>query len=127
MCITFHFSQHEYGPCTLGQLLDSLLQLHNIDGRTAPVGLGQIVIIGPLLKTGFTPVQLLQRHADHDGQQHGRVEGPGPSLVQKNRTGLAMLLLLAVLAYGAWEWQQSPRGLIPANAWSQVPSADDDD
>ncbi|MGS5089474.1 hypothetical protein ACVC7V_23575 [Hydrogenophaga sp. A37] len=35
---------------------------------------------------------------------------------------LAALLLVAVLAYGAWEWQQSPKGLIPANAWSQVSS-----
>ena len=60
----------------------------------------------------------------------GRVEGPGPNLVTHNRGWLAALLLLAVLAYGAWEWRQSPRGLIPANAWSQMPSGDgerDDD
>jgi len=48
----------------------------------------------------------------------GRVEGPGPHLVQKNRRWLATLLLLAVLAYGAWEWQQSPNGLVSAQSLS---------
>ncbi|WP_241672982.1 cytochrome b/b6 domain-containing protein [Lacisediminimonas profundi] len=33
----------------------------------------------------------------------GRVEGSGPNLVKKNRIWLAILLLLAVLSYGAWE------------------------
>ena len=42
----------------------------------------------------------------------GRVPGNGPDLVQKNRTWLAALLLLAVLAYGGWEWQQAPNGLL---------------
>ena len=52
----------------------------------------------------------------------GSVEGPGPSLVQKNRAWLATLLLLAVLAYGAWEWQQSPNGLVSAKALSSLVS-----
>ena len=47
----------------------------------------------------------------------GRVAGPGPDLVKKNRRWLAVLLLIAVLAYGAWEWQQSPKGLIPQGVW----------
>ncbi len=38
----------------------------------------------------------------------GRVEGRGPDLVKMNRTWLAALLLLAVLAFGAWQWQQAP-------------------
>ncbi|MDP3413115.1 MAG: cytochrome b/b6 domain-containing protein [Polaromonas sp.] len=42
----------------------------------------------------------------------GRIDGKGPDLVQKNRVWLAALLLLAVLAFGAWEWQQSPNGLM---------------
>lgn len=50
----------------------------------------------------------------------GRIEGRGPNLVQKNRVWLAALLLLAVLSYGAWEWQQSPNGLIPTRAWSSI-------
>lgn len=45
----------------------------------------------------------------------GRITGKGPDLVQKNRAWLAALLLLAVLAFGAWEWQQSPSGLISTN------------
>ena len=52
----------------------------------------------------------------------GSVEGPGPGLVQKNRAWLATLLLLAVLAYGAWEWQQSPNGLVSAKALSSLMS-----
>jgi cytochrome b len=54
----------------------------------------------------------------------GSVEGPGPGLVQKNRAWLATLLLLAVLAYGAWEWQQSPNGLVSARALSSLVSGD---
>ena len=48
----------------------------------------------------------------------GRIDGKGPDLVQKNRVWLAALLLLAVLAFGAWEWQQSPNGLIATKAWT---------
>ena len=48
----------------------------------------------------------------------GRIPGPGPNLVQKNRTWLAAMLLLAVLTFGAWEWQQSPSGLLPGNTQS---------
>jgi len=53
----------------------------------------------------------------------GRIDGKGPDLVQKNRAWLATLLLLAVLAFGAWEWQQSSHGLIPARAWNSSPAA----
>lgn len=55
----------------------------------------------------------------------GRIDGKGPDLVQKNRVWLAALLLLAVLAFGAWEWQQSPNGLISGNPASS--RAHDDD
>lgn len=57
----------------------------------------------------------------------GRADGPGPDLVQKNRTWLAALLLLAVLAFGAWQWQASPKGLISAQALSSLSSGQDDD
>lgn len=43
----------------------------------------------------------------------GRVPGSGPSPVRHNHAWLAALLLLAVLAFGAWQWQDSPRGLVP--------------
>ncbi|MDO8906206.1 cytochrome b/b6 domain-containing protein [Hydrogenophaga sp.] len=55
---------------------------------------------------------------------NGRVEGPGPNLVQHNRGWLAALLLIAVLAYGAWEWQQSPKGLVSAQALSSLATGD---
>jgi hypothetical protein len=48
----------------------------------------------------------------------GRVDGAGPDLVKKNRGWLAALLLMAVLAFGAWQWQQSPQGLVPGQAWA---------
>jgi hypothetical protein len=40
----------------------------------------------------------------------GRLPGPGPDLAKRNQVWLAALLLLGVLAYWAWEWQQSPNG-----------------
>jgi len=57
----------------------------------------------------------------------GRVAGPGPNLVQNNRVWLAALLLIAVLAYGAWEWQQSPKGLVTAQALSSLLAGDSRD
>lgn len=44
----------------------------------------------------------------------GRVRGNGPNLVSDNRAWLAGLLFLAVVALGAWQWRDSPRGLIPS-------------
>jgi cytochrome b len=44
----------------------------------------------------------------------GRTEGAGPDLVTRNRAGLAALVLLAVVAFGAWQWQAAPQGLLPA-------------
>ena len=67
-------------------------------------------------------LSLLRRKNQAAPMLSGRVEGPGPSLVQKNRTWLAALLLIAVLAYGAWEWQQSPNGLVSAKALSGLVS-----
>lgn len=52
----------------------------------------------------------------------GRVEGAGPDLVRRKPLGLATLLLLAVLAFWSRAWQQSPSGLISAQAWSSSPS-----
>lgn len=59
----------------------------------------------------------------------GRVAGNGPSPVQHNRVWLAAAVLLAVLAFGAWQWQDSPRGLIPGlgTGSSQSQGSDHDD
>ena len=40
----------------------------------------------------------------------GRTLGAGPDLVKSNKRWLAALVLLGVLAYWGWEWQQSPAG-----------------
>lgn len=57
----------------------------------------------------------------------GRVEGPGPDLARRNHGWLASLLLVAVLAYWSWEWQQSPNGLISATALSSAMSGQHED
>ncbi len=57
----------------------------------------------------------------------GCVEGPGPHLVKHNRAWLAALLLMGVVAFGAWEWQQSPNGLIDLQLPGQVVGDEDDD
>ena len=59
----------------------------------------------------------------------GRVDGPGPDLVASNRSALAVLMLLCVLAFGAWQWQQSPQGLVSAQALGSLMQGDagDDD
>ncbi len=61
----------------------------------------------------------------------GRTEGSGPNLAKRNHTWLALLLLVAVLTYGTWEWQQSPKGLVTLDAingsWSSHGHDEDDD
>lgn len=59
----------------------------------------------------------------------GRVAGSGPSPVRHNRSWLAGLLLLAVLAFGTWQWQDSPRGLVPGlgSGGALVQNGDHDD
>ncbi|HRH17338.1 MAG TPA: cytochrome b/b6 domain-containing protein [Aquabacterium sp.] len=57
----------------------------------------------------------------------GRTEGAGPDLVKKNHLWLAALVLIAVLAFWAWEWQQSPNGLIPGKGQAHVSAQDDED
>jgi cytochrome b len=69
-------------------------------------------------------LSLLRRKNQALPMLSGRVEGPGPNLVQHNRRWLAALLLIAVFTYGAWEWQQSPRGLVSAQALSSLTGGD---
>lgn len=52
----------------------------------------------------------------------GRVRGNGPNLVRHNRAWLAVLMLLAVVALGAWQWRDSSRGWIPIGAVIRGPA-----
>ena len=101
---------------------DWLGELHEFFGETMLfVVLAHLALIGGL--------SVLRRKNQASPMLSGRVDGSGPHLVPHNRGWLAALLLVAVLTYGSWEWQQSPRGLMPANAWSQLSSGgggDDD-
>lgn len=57
----------------------------------------------------------------------GRIDGNGPDLVKHNHAWLAALLLIAVLAFGAWQWQQAPAGLLAAGSRNLVDTERDHD
>lgn len=59
----------------------------------------------------------------------GRVDGAGPDLVKNNRSWLAALLLVAVLGYWGWEWQQTPQASSSSVTapWVDQRGHDDDD
>ncbi|WP_367848351.1 cytochrome b/b6 domain-containing protein [Rhodoferax sp. WC2427] len=57
----------------------------------------------------------------------GRVEGPGPDLAKRNHALLAVLLLVAVLAFWAWQWQQAPNGLVAGQDGSVIRTEHDAD
>ncbi|MDF1486450.1 cytochrome b/b6 domain-containing protein [Ramlibacter sp. H39-3-26] len=58
----------------------------------------------------------------------GHVEGSGPDLVRNNHSAMAIVVLLAVLAFWSWEWQQSPNGLVPLqNGGAMTLQSDHDD
>ncbi|MEZ5659433.1 MAG: cytochrome b/b6 domain-containing protein [Burkholderiaceae bacterium] len=40
---------------------------------------------------------------------HGRIPGRGPDPVRRNRRWLAASMLVAVLGFWAWQWQQAPQ------------------
>lgn len=89
----------------------SLEDVHEFFGEAfLAVVLGHIALIDAL--------SVLRRKNQALPMLTGRVEGAGPSLVKNNRLWLAVLLLVAVLAFGARQWQQSPSGLVSAQTWN---------
>ena len=104
---------------------DWLEDLHGFFGEAMlAVVLAHVALIAAL--------SLLRRKNQAQPRLNGRVEGAGPDLAKKNHAWLAAVLLLSVFAFGAWQWQQSPNGLIPSTAWSGGGSGhgqdgDDDD
>ena len=97
------------GYATYNEWGDWLGEVHELVGNTflavvlAHVG---IVLLLSLLRRKNLALQMV----------HGRTEGPGPDLVQRQHRWLAVVLLLGVLAYWRWEWQQSPHGLVSAQS-----------
>lgn len=71
----------------------------------------------------ITTLSLLRRRNLAQPMLSGRVDGSGPSPVKRQRGWLAVLLLLVVMAFVAWQWQQSPQGLLPLHGGDQVVSA----
>jgi cytochrome b len=69
----------------------------------------------------ITGLSLLRRRNLALPMLTGRQPGNGPDLVKRNHRWLAGLLLVAVLCYWGWEWQQAP-----ASAATTQNSVDDD-
>jgi cytochrome b len=77
------------------------------------------VLLLVMLHLGLIAVtSLLRRRNQAQPMITGRIAGRGPDLAKRDHRWLAVLLLIAALGFGAWQWQQSPRGLVPAKAWS---------
>ena len=108
---------HEVGEAFIG---DAFAELHE--------GLGEAMLFVVLAHVALVlGVSLARRRNLAAPMWSGRVAGAGPDLVRRNRGWLAALLLLAVLAWGAFEWQQSPKGLVRADAVAGIGAAQDDD
>ncbi len=94
---------------------DALAEVHEFIANAALA-----LVLGHL--AAIVGLSLLRRKNQALPMLSGRVAGPGPDLVKNNRAGLAVALLLAVLAFGAWQWQQYPSGLVPTPAGAGVQS-----
>lgn len=57
---------------------------------------------------GIVVVSLLRRRNLVMPMLTGRAWGTGPDLVKRNHAPLAVLLLVAVLAFWGWQWQDAP-------------------
>lgn len=103
LTLSGYASEHSWGDFLGGEWIN---ELHEWLGEAMLA----IVLLHLALIAGLS---LLRRKNQALPMLTGRTPGVGPDLVQKNRRWLAAALLLAVIAYGIWEWQQSPHGLTP--------------
>lgn len=84
---------------------DWLEDVHEFCGNAfLAVVLGHVTLIAGL--------SVLRRKNQAQPMLTGRIEGAGPDLVKRNPVWLAALLMAAVLTFFAWQWQQSPQGLL---------------
>lgn len=120
LTLSGYATYNDWGDVLGGEWLE---ELHELFGNLMlALVLGHLGLIAAL--------SVLRRQNQAAPMLTGRVAGPGPDLVKQNRGWLAALLLLAVLAFGAWQWQQSPKGLIPSQPFSHVAAqhgGEDDD
>jgi cytochrome b len=85
---------------------DWLAQAHEFFGESVlAVVLAHVALIAAL--------SVLRRKNQALPMMTGHMDGAGPDLVKRNHAWLAALLLLAVVAFVGWQWQQSPGGLVP--------------
>ena len=108
LTLSGYAAYQEWGDVLGGDLVAELHEL-----------LGNTFLAVVLMHTAFiASLSLLRRKNQALPMLTGRIDGAGPDLVKNNRGWLAALLLLAVLAFGAWQWQQSPQGLVPGQPWA---------
>lgn len=98
-----------------GGLGDAVSELHEALGEAALAVVGAHVglVLG---------LSLLRRQNQARPMITGRVDGAGPDLARRNHGALALLVLAAVIGFVAWQWQQSPQGLLPGGAAAGVGS-----
>jgi cytochrome b len=124
LTLTGYATYNDWGDFLGGDWLEDL---HEFFGETMLI----LVLAHVALIAAFS---LLRRKNQAQPMLTGRVEGTGPDLAKRNHAWLAALLLIAVLAFWSWAWQQSPDGLVSVSAWSELGSdrrsdhrRDDDD
>jgi cytochrome b len=112
LTLTGYATYNDWGDFLGGDWLEDL---HEFFGETMLIlVLAHVALIAAL--------SLLRRKNQALPMVSGRVEGTGPDLAKRNHVWLAALLLIAVLAFWSWQWQQSPDGLVSAPAWSALAS-----
>lgn len=93
---------HDWGNALGGEWM---AQLHEVVGNSLFItALGHIavVVVLSVLRKRNMPWTMVT----------GRIPGPGPDLVKKPRTWLAVLMLLCAIGFAAWQWTQTPNGLL---------------
>lgn len=106
LTLSGYATYQEWGGETLTEILE---EVHEFLGQwLLVVALAHVVwiaILSGLRQTNMARPML-----------SGRVSGTGPDLIPANRTGLAGLMLLVVIAWFTWQSAQSEQGLIPGGA-----------
>jgi cytochrome b len=121
LTVTGYVTFNDWGDALGGDWLE---ELHGLVGDALlAVVLGHVALIAGL--------SLLRKKNLAQPMLSGRAQGAGPDLAKRNHAWLAALVVVAVLAFWAWQWQQSPNGLLWGNAqggaaFSRQNAGDDD-